>query len=418
MKSDDTSTPEVEELLAQDRPHRRWIVIGAIAAVVLAISAAYLSRSGNEAPLKFTTGEVKRGDLTIVVTATGTLEPLNQVDVGSEVSGTIDEVLVDFNDRVKQGQVLARLNPDEQQAKVVQARAALEVAEARVAQAKATVLESNLKMKRCQTLAKRDLCPPQDLDAAVATAERAVADQASAKAQVSQAKATLDAEQTRLAKAVIRSPINGIVLRRQIEPGQTVAASLQAPVLFTLAENLKQMELSVAVDEADIGKVREGQQATFTVDAYGERVFPATLTQVRLAPLSEGGVVSYETILSVANEEMLLRPGMTATAHITVQELHDVMQVPNAALRFTPPVTQAKESGGFMDQLFPRWGRRDRTPREKTNTKSKRVWIVESNQPKAIVVKTGPTDGEMTEILAGELKPGMAVITDATARKQ
>jgi len=418
MKAEETSNPEVEELLAQDRPHRRWVVIGTIAAVVMAISAAYLSRSGNEAPLKFTTGEVKRGDLTILVTATGTLEPLNQVDVGSEISGMIDEVLVDFNDRVQQGQVLARVNTDEQKAKVVQAGAALEVAEARVTQAQATVLESNLKMKRCQTLAKRDLCPPQDLDAVVATAARAEADEASAEAQVSQAKATLDAEKTRLDKAVIRSPIDGIVLRRQIEPGQTVAASLQAPVLFTLAENLKQMELSVAVDEADIGKVREGQQATFTVDAYGEQVFPATLTQVRLAPLNEGGVVSYETILSVTNGEMLLRPGMTATAHITVQELHEVLQVPNAALRFIPPVTQAKESGGFMDRLFPRWGRRDRSQRENTDSKGKRVWIEENGQPKAITVKTGPSDGKMTQILAGDLKPGMAVIIDATARKQ
>jgi HlyD family secretion protein len=414
--SQPTQTPtQVEQVLEQDHPQRRKLVVISIA-VALAVIAAIIFFSGKEeTPMQYTTGEVTRGDLTIQVTATGTLEPLNQVDVGSEVSGTIEAVLVDFNDRVKQGEVLARLNTDEQQAKVTQSQAALEVAQAKVLQSSATVLETDLKLKRCKTLAEKGLCPPQDMDAAQAAYARAQADEASAKAQVSQARATLDAEQSRLSKAVIRSPIDGIVLQRQIEPGQTVAASLQAPVLFTLAENLAQMELKVAVDEADIGKVREGQKATFTVDAYGERVFPADITQVRLAPLSEGGVVSYETILSLDNEKELLRPGMTATAHITVQELHDALQVPNAALRFTPPVTQTKEKGNFLDQLFPRWGRRDRTTQQES--KQKQVWVLENGQPRAIEVKTGPSDGRTTQITGGELQAGMKVITDATSKK-
>jgi HlyD family secretion protein len=328
------------------------------------------------------------------------------VDVGTEISGTIESIEVDFNDHVQRGQVLARINTDEQRARVVQARAALEVAQARVLQAAATVQETKLKLKRCETLATRGLCPPQDVDTALAARDRALADEASAKAQVSQAKATLEAEQTRLAKAVIRSPIDGIVLKRSIEPGQTVAASLQAPILFTLAESLSQMELRVAVDEADIGQVHVGQKARFTVDAYGERSFPAALTQVRLAPQSAAGVVSYETILAVDNKDLALRPGMTATARIVVQEISDALLLANAALRFIPPVTQTREQRGFMEQLFPRWGSRDQRPRADNDNKRKKVWILRDQQPSAVTVKTGPSDGRMTQLLEGELKAG------------
>ncbi len=418
-----TTAAKIEQVLTQDRPRRRGAIIALLVVAVFGIASFFLFAKDKDTPLQFVAGEVTRGDLTIQVTATGTLAPLNQVDVGSEVSGMIEKVLVDFNDRVTQGQILARLNTDEQRARVVQVQAALAVADARVLQTAATVLETQLKLKRCQTLAAKGLCTAQDLDAAQAGYARAQADDASARAQVSQARATLDAEQTRLAKAVIRSPIDGVVLKRQIEPGQTVAASLQAPILFTLAESLAQMELRVAVDEADIGKVREGQTATFTVDAYGERVFPATIAQVRLAPLSVGGVVSYETILSLSNAELLLRPGMTATAHITVEEIHDALRVPNAALRFVPPVTAAEQKGGFMDQLLPRWGSRTRPSRE-DNDKSKRVWVPNNGQPRAIDVKTGPSDGRMTQIFAdkrpddGELKAGTIIITDTASKPQ
>ncbi len=417
----DQPTPtaaQVEQILAQGRPHRRGRVFAMLVVALAIFSGFYFFPADNNGiPQHFVTSEVSRGDLTIQVTATGTLEPLNQVDVGSEMSGIIASVSVDFNDRIKQGQELARLNTDEQGAKVVQTRAALQVAEARVFQATATVLETELKLKRCQALAAKGLCTAQDMDTAQASYARANADEASARAQVSQARATLTVEQTRLAKAVIRSPIDGIVLKRQIEPGQTVAASLQAPVLFTLAENLAQMELRVAVDEADIGKVHEGQAATFTVDAYSEQVFPASITQVRLAPLSEGGVVSYETILALSNEAMLLRPGMTATAHITVEEIHDTLLIPNAALRFVPPITQVKQEVGFMDQLMPRWGSRSR-PTRQGNNQVKQVWVLEDNQPRTIEVKTGSSDGRMTQVVDGELQAGMAVITDASSKQR
>jgi len=415
MNQTEIKASKVEQVLAQDRSRYGNLVTISIVIlfIVLAIYLFFPSEKNNL--LQYTTVEVDRGDLTIQVTATGTLAPLNQVDVGSEISGRIETVQVDFNDRVQKQQVLASLNTDEQKARVVQTQAALKVAEARVLQAAATVLETDLIMKRCQALAGEGLCTPQDLDTAKASHARAKADEASVKAQVSQAVATLDVEQTRLRKAVIRSPIDGIVLKRQIEPGQTVAASLQAPVLFTLAENLAQMELQVAVDEADIGKVREGQVATFTVDAYGDRIFPASITQVRLAPLNEGGVVSYETILSLSNEDLLLRPGMTATAHIIVEEIQDTLRVPNAALRFVPPTPQAQKKGGFLDQLFPRWGNRTRPARK--NNKSQKVWVLENNQPRSIEVKVGPSDGRMTQILPDKLQAGMIVITDASRKK-
>lgn len=414
MPTPKQDSSDIEQILAQARPRRGMRII---LFILSAIAIIWLLLPGNDEKqtMQFVSAEVIRGDLTVTVTATGSLEPLNQVEVGSEISGTIETVHVDFNDRVKKGHILARLNTDEQKARVVQARAAREVAEARVEQAAATVLETELELQRCQKLSKQGLCPPQDLNSAQAAYARAKAEQASAKAQVSQSRATLDVEQTRLAKAVIRSPIDGIVLKRQIEPGQTVAASLQAPVLFTLAENLTQMELNVAVDEADIGKVREGQSASFTVDAYGDQTFPAEITQVRLAPISEGGVVSYETVLSLDNKAMLLRPGMTATAQIIVEQINNALLVPNAALRFMPPQPQNRKETGFMDQLFPRWGSRQRSTRSQ-NGKQKQVWIEQDGQPKAIEVNIGASDGRMTQLLSAELETGTQVLTDVVTR--
>lgn len=405
-------SPDIRKLIARSRPQRYRTIIIAVVVIAAVIAAFTLFRGEEKSSVKFVTAPVEQGDLTITVTATGTLAPLNQVDVGSEISGTIESIAADFNERVKRGQVLARINTDEQQARVVQSRAALEVAEARVLQARATVQETHLKLKRCETLAQQGLCPPQDMETVRAAYDRAIADEASARAQVSQARATLDAEQSRLEKAVIRSPINGIVLKRAIEPGQTVAASLQAPVLFTLAESLSQMELRVAVDEADIGQVHTGQKATFTVDAYGERTFPAAITQVRLAPQSAAGVVSYETILALDNKDLMLRPGMTATARIVVEEIHDGLLLPNAALRFTPPVMQAEEKRSFMEQLFPRWGGRNDKRHEEENSKQKQVWILKQQQPAAVTIKTGASDGRMTQLIEGDLKAGDELLVD------
>jgi HlyD family secretion protein len=262
----------------------------------------------------------------------------------------VESVEVYFNDRVEKGQVLARLDTTQLAARERQSQAALKLAVARVQDARATVLESRNRLTRAQRLTERKLTTAEDLDAAQATSSRAQAGLAVAEAQVNQAQAQLDYDRRLLEKAVIHAPISGIVLKRQVEPGTTVAATLQTPVLFTLAENLKQMLLNVQVDEADVGKVAAGQTAEFTVDAYPNRRFPATITLLRYVPQTVEGVVTYEAQLSVDNSELLLRPGMTATAEIAVQENEKALLVPNAALRFSPPQRMAapSDSGGSL----------------------------------------------------------------------
>lgn len=403
---------------SERRRYVRWLVI-ALVVLLVALGIYLLLAPAEQSAYRFETAEVKKGDLTVTVTATGTVQPVNQVDVGSEISGTIKEITVDFNDLVKKGEVLARLDTDRLKAQVIEARESLESAKAKLQEAKATVLETRLKYQRCEKLFARQLCSGEDLDTARAARARAKAAESSAVAQVAVAQATLDTRETDLAKAVIRSPIDGVVLKRQIEPGQTVAASLQAPVLFTLAEDLTHMELHVAVDEADVGKISEGQLATFTVDAYPDRVFPAKISQVRFAPQTIEGVVTYETVLSVDNSDLALRPGMTATAVITVQQLTDAVLIPNAALRFTPPVTQTtqrRSGGGLFGAIFRRPHGERRRPEANTGGGQK-VWIIHDGQPAAVPVKTGASDGRFTELRDGDLQPGQEVVIDAVSNK-
>jgi HlyD family secretion protein len=386
--------------------------------LLLAAGALLWLLPGEESRLRYETAEVQRGDLTVTVTATGTLQPVNQVDVGSELSGTIEAVAVDFNDKVQRGQVLALLDTDRLQAQVLESRASLQSNEAKVKEAHATVTETRLAFERCEKLAERQLCTTGDLDAARAAYARAQAAEASARAQVAVARATLDGKETELAKAEIRSPIDGLVLLRQIEPGQTVASSLQAPILFTLAEDLAQMELHVAVDEADVGSIGEGQTAEFTVDAWPERSFPANITQVRFAPQTIEGVVTYETVLAVDNSDLALRPGMTATAVIMVQQLADALLVPNAALRFTPPQTDAApRRRGAFGMLFPRPLQTARRSNVERNG-SPQVWMLRDGEPEAVAVKTGSSNGRVTELRSGELQPGDRVVVDAVSVKR
>ena len=386
--------------------------------VAIALGAMLLLETGESESVRFKTAEVTRGDLTVKVTATGALEPLTQVDVGTEVSGTIDTVEVDFNDRVKAGQVLARLDPEQFQAKVRQSTAALALARAEVQDAQATVTETANKLRRTHDMIAKKLSSPEELDTADAASERALAGLAVSRAKVEQAQAQLDSDQRTLEKAEIRSPIDGTVLWRQVEPGQTVAASLQTPVLFTLAEDLTQMQLNVAVDEADMGQVAEGQTATFTVDAYPNRSFPATITQVRFAPETVNGVVTYAALLSLENADLSLRPGMTATAEILVKTVTDAVLVPNAALRFTPPQppsTEKRDNGGLVGMLLPHRPAGDKRSRETERgaRQGARVWTLGSDgTPQAIAVKTGITDGVLTQILDDSLAPGTEVLVD------
>jgi HlyD family secretion protein len=357
----------------------------------------------------------------LAVTATGTLEPTNLVEVGSELSGIIKSVEVNDNDHVKAGQVLARLDTEKLKARVLQSKAALESSQARVLQVQATMAETLIKLDRLKQLyelSNHKVPSLHDIDMAEASLKRAQADEASAKAQVAQARAELGANQTDLSKTIIRSPINGLVLTRNVEPGQTVAASLQAPVLFTLAEDLTRMELHVDVDEADVSLVKEGQEATFTVDAYPGQKFPATITQVRYAAQTVSGVVTYETVLKVNNSDLMLRPGMTATADITVKNLKDVILVPNAALRFEPPTEQdqePKESKNLITMLLPRRPRRShasRQPKEKSADKQQQVWTLRQGKPVAIPLSIGLSDGLMTEVVDGDVHPGLSLLVE------
>jgi len=316
--------------------------------------------------------------------------------------------------------VLARLDTDTLEAQVMKSQAALESAQANLLEAQAGLVEARNELKRLkhvQELSGGKVPSRHDLDAAEAALNRAQAEEAGAKAQIAEARATLRVDQTNLSKAVIRSPINGIVLERKVEPGQTVAASLQTPVLFILAEDLAQMELHVGVDEADVGQVKEGQDASFTVDAYPDRIFPARITEVRYAPQTEEGVVTYETLLSADNSDLSLRPGMTATADIIVKKVENAILVPNAALRFTPPEQEkqvSKQSRGLVGTLLPRRPMRSSSKKQDTPTHSskKHVWMLRDGVPVAIPVTVGTNDGSMTEVLAGDIKPGMSLLVD------
>jgi HlyD family secretion protein len=366
--------PDVQERLGLGQGgRRRWrrlLVWGVAALALLAAFVLWRARStGTDGAGGYVTAPVERGDLAVTVTATGTLSAVDTVEVGSEVSGRVVAVHVDYNDEVRRGQVLATLDPEQAQASAQEAAAQVQAAAASLQRAQATAEESRVKLRRAEELAQSGLLSPQDLDTAQATARRAEADIASARAQATVAQAGLSAARSRLQKTEVLAPIDGIVLARSIEPGQTVAASLQAPVLFTLARDLREMTLKVDVDEADVGKVREGQNATFTVDAYPARVFPSNVISLRNVPKTDQSVVTYEAVLAVQNPDLALRPGMTGTATIRTEEKPDVLLVSNAALRFTPPEVVTAESGRRGGLFIPGvtrgspWGRRNQQQR-------------------------------------------------------
>lgn len=420
-KSTTTDTAAtVLDVTTQKRGRRRWPIWLALA-LALGIGAYLMLASGSaNKDVRYQTAAVEKGRLVVTVSATGTLQPTNQVDVGSELSGTIQNVFVDDNSPVTKGQVLARLDVSKLEDQVANSRAAVNVAEAAVRQADATVQESRANLARLRevfSLSGGKVPSKAELETAEATLARALANQASALAGVAQAKATLRTNETNLAKASIRSPINGVVLTRAVEPGQTVAASLQVATLFTLAEDLAQMELQVKVDEADVGQVKEGQRAEFTVDAYTERRYPAHITRVSFGATTTDNVVTYLTTLKVANDDLSLRPGMTATAEIVTLEKDDVLLVPNAALRFTPPTARAQASSSIMSSLMPRPPRQEKTVKVKDEASGERtLWILkEDGRPASLSVRTGATNGRFTEIVSGDVTSGMAVITEATS---
>lgn len=428
MKSNINSESNISRTLGidQSQNHRkhlkRWLII-ALLAIVGGTSAVVWKMVEGSDSMQYQTQKVQRGNLTMTVTATGNLEPTNQVDVGTEVSGTVETVEVDYNDHVKIGQVLARLDISKLQAQVLKSKAALESARAKVLETQATVNETRnelARLKRVWELSDKKVPSQHDMDAAHAALQRALAAETIAKAQVSEAQATLESNETDLSKAVIHSPINGIVLTRSVEPGQTVAASLQSPVLFTLAEDLTKMELHVDVDEADVGQVKEGQEATFAVDAHPNRTFPALIAQVRYGSQTVNGVVTYKTVLNVDNSDLSLRPGMTATADITVKKVENAILLPNAALRFAPLIKEkeAASNGGLFSKLLPRRPRSSQEQRKNDIVDNKQhVWTLRDGQLIAIAVITGVTDGKMTEVINGDIEPGMELVVDTTRER-
>lgn len=410
----------MDETPRPGKVRRGWLIAAILAAVAVVIGAVAWQGSNSSASVQYKTQEVQQGELTVLVTATGTLEATNQVDVSSELSGIIKTVEADYNSKVKVGQPLAKLDTTKLEAQVTQSKAALEAASAKVLQAQATVRETRSKLaqlRRVKELSNNRVPSQTEMDAAEAAHERALADVASTRAAVSQAQATLDANLTDLSKLVIRSPVNGIVLTRSVEPGQTVAATLNPPVLFTLAEDLTKMELIVNVDEADVGHIQEGQRAVFSVAAYPNRTFEAWIVQARFGSTTTSGVVTYETVLKVDNTDLALRPGMTATADITVKKIENAVLVPSAALRFTPPVQEEEQtSTGLLARILPRPPRSRTVPREHSGSrKEQRVWTLRDGQPLVIPVTIGATNGSLTEIVGGELQPGMAVVVDTVS---
>jgi HlyD family secretion protein len=425
MKSKKIEEAEFMNKLGMDAAsgrRRRWkwtIFIALLMVLFVVIGILLNKREQGEALSYFKTREVTTGPLTVTVMATGTLKPTNQVDVGSELSGIIETMEVQYNDRVKVGQVLATLDASRYEAQVKQSKAALESAKAQVLNAEATEKEAQSKLDRLKEVWETSggkVPSKTDIDAAEAALQRARASVATAKAQVSQAQATLEENQTNMSKLVIRSPVNGIVLSREVETGQTVAASFQAPVLFTLAEDLSRMELYVDVDEADVGQVKEGQEATFTVYGYPDKTFIARITQVRYGAKTISGVVTYETVLDVDNSDLLLRPGMTATAEIVINELEDVMLIDNAALRYTPSENDRITYSAQKPRLFERISaglpraKREEEEEKQQDKKNKEVWVLSDTVLVPVKITTGVTDGIMTEVIGGDIKPGDKVI--------
>ncbi|MDA0962570.1 MAG: efflux RND transporter periplasmic adaptor subunit [Proteobacteria bacterium] len=381
---------------------RSFLIAGAVLAPVLAglvwLGIAAYGDRGNPV---YRTAPVVRDSFAVTVTATGTVEPTTLVEVSSQLSGEIDSVHVDFNDNVEVGTVLATLDTRKLEAQLAIARASVETAKARVA-----VGQADFEIAR--TLERRGVTPHQTFIAQEAALKRAEAELRSAEADRDLADATLSLHRTDLDNACICSPIRGVVLDRAVDPGQIIAAALSAPVLFTIAGDLREMQVQVAIDEADIGRVAVGDTARFTVDAFRDRHFPAEISELRFAAEIVNGVVTYKAILNVDNSGMLLRPGMTATAEITVAEVTDALVVPNAALRFAPPQPDAREDddrSGLLGMLMPT------TPQAPATAGDGTIWVLRDGQPVETAIETGETDGEVTEILGGDLAEGELVIT-------
>ena len=340
---------------------------------------------------QFRTEKVVKGDIVMAVTATGTVNPVTTVLVGTQVSGTIKEIYADYNSSVKKGQLIARIDPAPIEAQVEQARANLLSAEANMEKATATRIDAKRTMDRNKELFSKNLIARSDLDTSETNYETAKAQENAAKSQIAQTKAALKLVETNLQYTRIISPVDGVVISRNVDVGQTVAASFQTPTLFTIAQDLTKMQIDTSVDESDIGNIKVGQDVEFIVDAYPDNTFKGSVWQVRNAPITVQNVVTYDVVVKVDNPELKLKPGMTANVSIIISIKKDVLKIPNAALRFSPSdkgvQTSAKKGPG--------------------------VWTLEKGQPLRIPVSPGISDGSYTEILSGDIREGREIIVES-----
>jgi len=371
---------------------KKTAIISAVI-ILLAVTGYILFRGKGNEP-KFRTEKVTRGDIVMAVTSTGTVNPVTTVLVGTQVSGTIKEIYVDFNSPVKKGQLIARIDPALFEAQVNQARANLFSARANLEKAEATLVDAKRTMDRNKELFSKNLVARSELDTAETNHEIAKASVSAAKAQVAQTEAALSLAETNLYYTKIVSPVEGIVVSRNVDVGQTVAASFQTPTLFSIAQDLKKMQIDANVDESDIGNIKVGQDVEFIVDAYTDITFKGSVWQVRNAPITVQNVVTYDVVIKVDNPELKLKPGMTANVSIITAIKKDVLKIPNAALRFSP-----SEKGVQVPEK-----------------KGPGIWILEKEQPMRIPVSTGISDGSYTELVSGEIREGQEVIIESLVK--
>jgi len=433
-----------------NRRKKFLITIGLVLILVVVGGFIFYQRMDQKgANGKFRTMKAERGEISLTVTATGTINPVITVLVGSQVSGTIKALYADYNSRVKEGQIIAQIDPaifqaqvDQAKANVLNAQASLlnaqsnlRNAQANVTKAEIAVVDAKRTLDRNQPLVERKVIAQSVFDTAQTSYDSAVAQQdavkaqlesaksqvESAKAQIEQTKAALNLAETNLRYTTIRSPVHGTVISRNVDVGQTVAASLQAPTLFTIAKDLTQMQVDTNVSEADVGRLATGQEATFTVDAYPEKTFRGRITEIRNAPTTIQNVVTYDVVIQVDNRDLKLKPGMTANVTILVAHKEGVLKIPNAALRFRPESLRSGQSGES------RKGELSKGQKLSEGAKSSpgegkvtsRVWILSpGGKPKPIPIGIGITDGTFSEVVSGDLREGMEVIVEETSNKK
>lgn len=403
---------ELESFSSKKRINRKFIYI-AIAIISFLAIVLFFIFNGNDKSnkIEYITKKVTQGDLSVVVSTTGNLNPTNSVEIGIEVSGTLKEIFVDFNDEVKAGQILAKIDTVKLQSQVDSSTAALSIAVAN--QKESQVLLNNKKTLYDRTLnmyknSGGKYPSKNELDDTRFSYEAAIESLEAAKAKVLQAQSNLKTDKQNLEKASVKSSIDGIVLNREVEVGQTLAATMSAPKLFTIAKDLTNMDLIVSIDEADVADIKKDLPVTFTVDAYPNKVFNGKVKQVRLNPVDTNGVVTYETVVSVDNEDLLLKPGMTATAKIITKESKNKLLIPNGALRFKPKMQEQKNGG--VNLVGPNMNRPANVARDLSKKELAPIFILENNQPKRVMVKVLDSDGKLTSIESEELKVDDEVI--------